>query len=113
MAVIHFDTELFTKMFKEYRGSRSQDYIAKELGLGRSTISLLENGKQAPTLDTLKKFCEKINEDINTFFFKEEEDPVLLLMGQLRESDKDNLLHVLERIKVREHYIAINQRCGR
>lgn len=111
MAIIHFDTELFMKVFKEYRGKRSQQEIAEELNLSRPMISLLENGKQAPTLETLKKICEKINKDVNTFFIKEEEDPVVLLMGKLKETDKDNLLEVLERINIREHYIAINQRC--
>ena len=110
MAIIHFNTELFMKDFKEYRGGRSQSEIAKELGLGRSMISLLENGKQIPTLETLKKVCEKINKDLSTFFTKEEEDPILLLMGQLKEADKDSFRQVIERINVREHYIVINQR---
>jgi transcriptional regulator with XRE-family HTH domain len=113
MTTLHFDTELFRKMLREYRGSRSQEDLAKEFGLGRSSVSLLENGKQLPTLDTLKKFCEKINKDISIFFRKEEDDPVFLLMGQLKDSDRDSLLEVLDRIKVREYYITISQRCGK
>jgi transcriptional regulator with XRE-family HTH domain len=111
MSIIHFNTELFMKVFKEYRGEKSQSDIAKELNLGRSMISLLENGKQVPTLETLKNICEKINKDVSTFFIKEEEDPILLLMGRLKETDRNNLHEVLERISIREHYIAINNRC--
>lgn len=111
MAIIHFNNELFKKIFKEYRGEKSQKEIAEELGLGRSMVSLLENGKQIPTLEMLKKVCEKTNKDLNDFFLKEQEDPILMLMGQLRESDKENLQEVLKRISIREHYIAINKRC--
>ncbi|GAB4074782.1 hypothetical protein GCM10028778_22850 [Barrientosiimonas marina] len=112
MATLHFNRELFAEKLKAYRDDKSQTDIASELNVGRSTISLLENGKQDPTLETLNQVCQKINQDLNTFFKEEQEDPVLLLMGQLKSSDKDNLVEVMERIKIREHYIAIDRRGG-
>ncbi|WP_207706846.1 helix-turn-helix transcriptional regulator [Thermoclostridium caenicola] len=58
--MISFNEELFAQKLKEYRGNRSQSEVADELGINRATISLLENGKQIPTLDMLQKFCSQV-----------------------------------------------------
>jgi len=107
----NFNKELFTQKLKEFRGSRSQNDVADELNIKRPTLSLLENGKQLPTLEILTKICSKVDMSIDSFFIKEEQNPVLLMMGQLRESDQPKLNNVMERIKIREKYIAIGKRC--
>lgn len=107
----NFNKELFTQKLKEFRGSRSQNDIADELDIKRPTLSLLENGKQLPTLEILTKVCLKTDMSIDSFFIKDEQNPVLLMMGQLRESDRPKLGNVMDRIKIREKYIAISKRC--
>lgn len=110
MATIRFNKEEFMNVFREFRGESSQEEIASELGLGRSTISLLENGKQLPTLDILQRICEKVDKNIDTFFITEKEDPILLLMGKIKPSDKEDFRNVFDKLRVREHYLAINKR---
>jgi transcriptional regulator with XRE-family HTH domain len=105
--------DLFAQRLKEFRGDRSQNEIADDLGLNRATVSLLENGKQIPSLEILQKFCDRVNMKIDDFFVKKEVDPILLMMGQLKETDKEKLMGVLERIDTREKYIAISKRCGK
>lgn len=110
MAVI-FNGDRFSQELKNYRGKKSQSDVATELETNRATISLLENNKQIPTLEILKKFCEIANFNVDTFFIKEQNDPVMMMMGQVKPADKEKLLTVLERIKIRERYIAIAKRC--
>lgn len=109
--LISFNEELFAQKLKEYRGNRSQSEVADELGINRATISLMENGKQIPTLDMLQKFCDKAHYSIDTFFVKSESSPIMLLMGKLRETDKSKLMDVINRIRIREKYYAISKRC--
>jgi transcriptional regulator with XRE-family HTH domain len=112
--IIYFNGELFIQKLKEFKGNRSQYNVAKELGINnRSTISLLENGKQIPSLEVLQKLCEKVNLPVDTFFAKEEQSPVLMMMGQLKEADRVKLENVISRIKIREKYIAISKRCDK
>jgi DNA-binding XRE family transcriptional regulator len=108
----NFEKELFTQKLKEFRGSRSQNDVADELDINRATLSLLENAKQLPSLEILNKICLKTNMPIDSFFIKEEQNSVLLMMGQLQESDRPKLGNVMERIKIREKYIAISKRCS-
>lgn len=107
----NFNKELFTQKLKEFRGLRSQNDVADELNIKRPTLSLLENGKQLPTLEILTKVSTKTDMPIDNFFIKDEQNPVLLMIGQLRESDRPRLSNVMERIKIREKYIAISKRC--
>lgn len=110
--IVRFDGDKFSQTLRNYRGNKSQGDVAKELKTNRTTISLLENNKQIPTLEILKKCCEMTNSTIDSFFIKEDNDPIMMMMGQVKHSDKQNLLNVLERIKIREKYIAIAKRCG-
>lgn len=48
-----FNGEKFCKDIIELRGTDSQSAFAEKLGINRSTLSLLENGKQIPTLELL------------------------------------------------------------
>lgn len=108
---VRFNKEKFANLIKEYRGTRLQNVVADELGISRPTLSLLENCKQIPSLDILQNFCEKVGLAVDSFFIKENNDPVLLMMGKLKETDHPKLFQVLNRIKIREKYIAISKRC--
>ena len=48
-----FNSEKFCRDLVSLRGKESQDIFSKKLGIKRSTLSLLENGKQVPTIDML------------------------------------------------------------
>lgn len=109
--LVNFAKELFALKLKDLRGPRSQSDLGDELDINRATVSLMENSKQLPTLELLQRVCDKSNMAIDDFFIKEAQNPMLLMMGQLRESDKPKLTAVIVRIKIREKYIAISKRC--
>lgn len=111
--LINFNKDKFALDFRNFRGNRHQNEVADELQINRTTISLLENGKQIPSLEILQKFCEKTQVTIDSFFVSKTQSAILMLMGQLKESDKSKLNNVFNRIQVREKYIAINKRCGK
>ena len=112
MSTIEFNKELFAKHLREFRGEKSQAEIAEILGINnRTTISLLENKKVVPTLEVITSFCENFNTSIDLYFIHNENEPVMLMMGQLKETDKQLLANVIDRIKIRERYISINKRC--
>jgi len=113
MSIIKFNSNQFALDLKAYRANRTQQEVADELGIHRSTLSQLENEKMIPTLETLRFFCEKTGNPLDTYFIREEQDPVLLMMGKMLDSDKDNLMEVLDRISIRQKYIAINKRCSK
>lgn len=107
---IKFNEQKFTKVLREFRGERTQADIAESLGINRATLSLLETGKQIPSIEILQKLCENVGLNADTFFDKESDDPILLMMGQFKEPDKPKLYEVLERINIREKYLSISKR---
>ena len=111
MSTIEFNKELFAKHLREYRGEKSQTETAEILGINRATISLLENKKVVPTLEVITGFCEKNNSNIESYFIQLENEPIILMMGKLKETDKPLLANVIDRIKIRDRYISINRRC--
>ena len=113
MSVIKFNVNQFAIDLKKFRANRTQQEMADELGVHRSTLSQLENEKVIPTLETLRVFCEKTGYPPGRYFQREELDPVLLMMGKMQGSDKDNLMEVLDRISIRLKYLAINKRCAK
>lgn len=105
-----FNFVLFSERLREVRGKTSQDIFARELGVNRSTLSLLENGKQYPTVEQLNYICEKVQVNTDYFFMEAEtEDKLVLLMGMLDEEDKDEFERVLERHKVKMTYRALQK----
>ena len=52
-----FNVEKFCKDLITVRGKESQDRFAQKLDIKRPTLSLLENGKQMPTIDILSRVC--------------------------------------------------------
>ncbi|MDD4690557.1 MAG: helix-turn-helix transcriptional regulator [Eubacteriales bacterium] len=109
---VHFNREQFTRALKEFRANRKQSEIAEEFDISRPTLSMLENGKQLPDIDMLAKICGHIGLKPETFFYKEESNPVVMMMGQMRNSDQDKFQETMERIAVRQKYLAMAGKCG-
>jgi len=109
---IYFNQDNFIKKLKEFRGACKQEEIANILEISRPTLSMLENGKQIPNLDMLMKICNKLKINPNAFFYQEEQSPLVMMMGQLKESDQENFREVMDRIAIRQKYFAIAKRCG-
>ncbi len=110
---LYFNSEKFANELKKYRGKRSQQDVSSRLGTNRTTLSLFENNKQIPSLDILQRFCELTNSNVDNFFVKEQTNPIIMMMGQVKETDKHALQKSLERIKIKQKYIAIGRRCER
>ena len=49
--------------------------FAKDLGISREYLRLLENGKaKNPSVELMKKIAKKLNSDVVTLFFTDEEE---------------------------------------
>lgn len=59
------------KLFRSDLGL-SQLALAKEVGVARQTINLIENDKYNPSLDLCIKLAEALRTDLNTLFWKVE-----------------------------------------
>ena len=59
---------------RELRQSRklSQFALAKEVGVARQTINLIENDKYNPSLDLCLKLAYALETDLNTLFWEVE-----------------------------------------
>ena len=59
---------------RELRQSRklSQLALAKEIGVARQTINLIENDKYNPSLDLCLKLAYALETDLNTLFWEVE-----------------------------------------
>ncbi|MET3684465.1 transcriptional regulator with XRE-family HTH domain [Alkalibacillus flavidus] len=110
MSIKRFNHELFAETLKEYLGEQPRSVIAEKLNTSRVAVLLWENQKQEPTLDELQLFCETLNVSTDTFFYEEPEDTTSQLKKLVKSTDKQNLEEVLNRIKIREKYIAIENR---
>lgn len=109
-----FDKDLLAMELKSYRTNNGlkQSELATILGLNRSTISFFENQQQLPSTEVLNRLCDLIGKPVEHFFVQEKKDPLMLMMGKMEESDKDTLIKVIERIKVRKKYISLSKRLG-
>lgn len=58
---------------KQLRESKNltQDYLAKELGVGRTTVAMWEAGESMPRASLLPKIAEILGCTIDTLFKKE------------------------------------------
>lgn len=109
---VYFNREQFTRALKVFRANRKQSEVAKELDISRPTLSMLENGRQLPDIDMLAKICSHLGLNPETFFYKEERNPVVMMMGQIKDSDQDKFQEAIERIAIRQKYRAMAGRCG-
>ena len=109
-----FNSSRFAQELKDFRTQRSisQEDLAANLNLSRSTISQIENGKTLPTREQLISICEKLDCGIEDFFYSENNDPVVFMMGNLTSSDRENLESVINRISIKMKYIKLHKRIG-
>ena len=105
-----FNAEKFCKDLIALRGKESQASFAEKLGLNRSTLSLLENGKQVPTIDILRRVCDIAGNGADEYFVESTTDALVYLMGSLDVSDKDKIEKMAERIRIKEKYELLAKR---
>lgn len=105
-----FNAEKFCKDLVSLRGKDSQDSFAEKLDIKRSTLSLLENGKQMPTIEILSRFCSLSGKSTEDYFIESTTDALVYLMGSLEESDKKKVEEMAERIRVKEKYELLAKR---
>ena len=97
-----FNAEKFCKDLIALRGMESQETFAKKLDIKRPTLSLLENGRQMPTIDILSRVCDLSGNSANEYFMDSTTDALVYLMGSLQESDKEKIEEMAERIRIKE-----------
>lgn len=107
-----FNTNKFCRELIRLRGSETQLSFSGKLGINRSTLSLLETGKQIPSLDILNKICAISDENPGDYFVESNNDSLIYLMGSLEESDKEKMSVIIDRIKIREKYDILVRRCA-
>lgn len=105
-----FNLEKFCKDLVALRGKESQEVFAQKLDIKRPTLSLLENGKQVPTIDLLRKICSLTGEKADDYFVESTTDALVYLMGSLEESDKLKIEEMAERIRIKEKYEMLAKR---
>ena len=105
-----FNMEKFCNDLIKLRGKESQEKFAQKLNIKRPTLSLLENGKQMPTLDILSSFCSLSQKSVDEYFVELTTDSLVYLMGSLEESDKKKIEEMAERIRLKEKYELLARR---
>lgn len=105
-----FDMQKFCKDLLNLRGRETQQSFAEKLQISRSTLSLLETGKQVPSLEILSKVCEWGEVQPNDYFCEYDNDALIYLMGTLEESDKEKINAMMNRIRIKEKYELLARR---
>ncbi len=105
-----FNVEKFCRDLTALRGKETQAAFAKKLEINRSTLSLLENGKQMPTIDILSRICNLTGKNTDEYFVESTTDALVYLMGSLDESDKVKIEEMAERIRIKEKYELLAKR---
>jgi transcriptional regulator with XRE-family HTH domain len=107
-----FNSDKFRKDLLDLRKGYTQIEFSQKLNINRSTLSLLESGKQIPSLEILNKVCNIGNLQPNNYFIDVENNGLLYLMGTLEESDKERISEMMDRIRIKEKYAMLNSRCN-
>lgn len=105
-----FNVEKFCRDLVALRGTETQASFAKKLDVNRSTLSLLENGKQLPTIDILSCVCDLAGKKTDEYFTESTTDSLVYLMGSLSETDKAKIEEMIERIRIKEKYELLARR---
>ncbi|SDB82718.1 putative transcriptional regulator [Pelagirhabdus alkalitolerans] len=58
------------KVYRKYRGL-TQIELAKQVGVARQTINLIENNKYNPSLSLCIALAKALESDLNTLFWEE------------------------------------------
>lgn len=105
-----FDTKKFCEDLMGLRGQETQQTFAEKLGINRSTLSLLETGKQIPSLEILNKVCNLGGFQPNDYFREHNNEALIYLMGTLEENDKEKIAEMMGKIKIKEKYEMLAKR---
>lgn len=105
-----FNVKKFAADLVNLRGEETQKSFSEKLQINRSTLSLLETGKQVPSLDILNKVCSMGGMEPNEYFKDYDNNALVYLMGSMKEEDKEKINLMLERIKVKEKYEMLSKR---
>ena len=105
-----FNVEKFCADLNSLRGKETQITFAGKLGINRSTLSLLENGKQMPTIDILTQICNLAGKATDEYFVESNRDSLVYLMGSLEDMDKCKIEEMAERIRIKEKYELLAKR---
>lgn len=105
-----FNAEKFCKDLIALRGKESQAVFAGKLNIKRPTLSLLENGKQVPTIEILSRICDLSGSNADDFFVESTTDALVYLMGSLEMEDKAKIEEMAERIRIKEKYEMLAKR---
>lgn len=105
-----FNVEKFCMDLNLLRGRETQVTFAEKLGINRSTLSLLENGKQMPTIDILTRMCSLAGKATDEYFIESNRDSLVYLMGSLEDTDKGKIEEMAERIRIKEKYELLAKR---
>lgn len=65
------DRTVIGKRLRELRGSRTQEEVAKALGVSVMAISLWERGERVPSDDIKVKIANYYKRSVSTIFFKD------------------------------------------
>lgn len=106
----YFNSEKFRRDLVALRGAETQDKFAERLGINRSTLSLLETGKQIPALDLFSRICALGGKKTDGYFTETSADSLLYLMGTLDPADWEKLEEMSERIRIKEKYELLAKR---
>ena len=108
-----FNLEKFRKDLVGLHHDSTQAKLAQRLEINRSTLSLLETGKQIPSLEILTKVCDLGNFNADEYFDDYENDGLVYLMGTIQdEKDREKIKGMMENIKVKEKYAMLSRRCN-
>ena len=105
-----FNSKKFCEDLIGLRGKQSQEEFSKQLDIKRPTLSLLENGKQIPTLEQLSTVCDMLGYSTDDYFVESTTDAIVYLMGSLEKTDKVKIEEMAERIRIKEKYELLAKR---
>lgn len=107
-----FNNEKFRQDLLTLRGEETQAVFAAKLQINRSTLSLLETGKQIPDLTLFSKICELGGFIADSYFDDYKNDPLVYFMGVLEnKNDIVKIQQMSEKIRIQEKYEVIARRC--
>lgn len=105
-----FNLKRFCDDLTRLRGEQTQQKFAEKLGINRSTLSLLETGKQIPSLEILNKICNLGKFQPNDYFQEISDDSLIFLMGKLEKEDRVKVDKMMRRIRIKEKYDMLARR---
>ena len=87
----------------------SQRYVAEQVGVTASMISLYEKGKNTPSKDVIKKLAELYNVDEQVFLKSLEEVKEYKKLDKMSKKEKEERLR-LQQKKARQKYYLKNKK---